>query len=251
MTAKTIPWRYMLPKFAGSTAQRLALSAAGVILSGQWVYDAQLEQWAYWDGSTWVIPGEGGSVAWADVTGKPSTFPPDLPLTPAWVDITGVPATFPPDAHHASHEAGGSDLVSVDHGVSLANNSSPISSGSLQAVSWANETWDTDGYHDNGTPTRVTIPTGLGGVYLIGANLGFEDGADYVGLQLLPNVGDAYAIGQKAESSPLSITWGSTALEILGLFRLSAGQYVECKAQQNSGVNKALYNGRYWAHKIG
>ena len=40
------------------------------------------------------------SVAWADVTGKPSVFTPDT-HTHAWGDITsGVPSTFAPSAHN-------------------------------------------------------------------------------------------------------------------------------------------------------
>lgn len=48
----------------------------------------------------------GGGVDWADVTGKPATFPPVIGTTattakagnyaPAWGDVTGKPATFPP-----------------------------------------------------------------------------------------------------------------------------------------------------------
>jgi hypothetical protein len=42
--------------------------------------------------------GGGGSVAWVDITGKPSVFPPDyVGFPPAWTDISGKPATFPPD----------------------------------------------------------------------------------------------------------------------------------------------------------
>lgn len=50
--------------------------------------------------------GEPASVAWADVTGKPSTFAPTIGTTattakagnyaPAWADVTGKPATFAP-----------------------------------------------------------------------------------------------------------------------------------------------------------
>lgn len=50
--------------------------------------------------------GEGGPVDWADVTGKPSTFPPIIGTTPttakagnyapAWGDVTDKPTTFPP-----------------------------------------------------------------------------------------------------------------------------------------------------------
>lgn len=50
--------------------------------------------------------GGGGSVAWADITGKPATFPPEIGTTattakagnyvPAWSEITSKPTTFAP-----------------------------------------------------------------------------------------------------------------------------------------------------------
>lgn len=50
------------------------------------------------------------SVAWGDVTGKPSTFPPTIGTTattakagnyqPTWAQVTGKPSTFAPAAHN-------------------------------------------------------------------------------------------------------------------------------------------------------
>ena len=71
--------------------------------------------------------GGGGSVAWVDITGKPSTFP------AAWADITGKPSTFTPtaqamgwltdvdttgatDGQHLSYEAGVWVPVTPDEG---------------------------------------------------------------------------------------------------------------------------------------
>jgi hypothetical protein len=42
--------------------------------------------------------GPAGSSAWADITGKPSTFPPDT-HTHLWADLTDKPATFAPSTH--------------------------------------------------------------------------------------------------------------------------------------------------------
>lgn len=42
--------------------------------------------------------GGGGSTAWADITGKPSTFAPSA-HGHDWADLTGVPSTFTPSAH--------------------------------------------------------------------------------------------------------------------------------------------------------
>ena len=48
-----------------------------------------------------------GSWAWADITGKPSTYPPSSHNHP-WGDITGKPSTYPPSSH--DHDA--SDITS-------------------------------------------------------------------------------------------------------------------------------------------
>lgn len=59
-----------------------------------------------------IAGGGGGAVAWADVTGKPTTFPPVVGTTattakagnyvPAWTEITSKPTTFAPVAATAS-----------------------------------------------------------------------------------------------------------------------------------------------------
>lgn len=56
--------------------------------------------------------GGGGAVAWADITGKPATFPPVIGTTattakagnyvPAWSEITSKPTTFAPVAATAT-----------------------------------------------------------------------------------------------------------------------------------------------------
>lgn len=50
--------------------------------------------------------GGGGAVAWADITGKPATFPPTIGTTattakagnyvPSWTEVTSKPTTFAP-----------------------------------------------------------------------------------------------------------------------------------------------------------
>jgi hypothetical protein len=57
-----------------------------------------------WDGTMWRVNiasdgsggggGGGGTPAWDDITGKPATFPPTVPI--AWADVSGKPATYPP-----------------------------------------------------------------------------------------------------------------------------------------------------------
>jgi hypothetical protein len=48
-------------------------------------------------------PAEIVAVDWTDITGKPATFPPTVPI--AWADISGEPATYPPDVHTHSYSS--------------------------------------------------------------------------------------------------------------------------------------------------
>ena len=41
-----------------------------------------------------VASGGGGPADWDDITDKPATFPPTVPI--AWTDVSGKPATYPP-----------------------------------------------------------------------------------------------------------------------------------------------------------
>lgn len=42
--------------------------------------------------------GEAVEITWSEVTGKPSTFPPET-HTHGWSEVTGRPSTFPPETH--------------------------------------------------------------------------------------------------------------------------------------------------------
>ena len=91
----------------------------------------------YDDGSSsqWVQISPSGVAAWADITGKPSTFPPTVPIaqadvtnlvtdlagksptshTHAYSSLTSIPSTFAPSAHiHATSEVTGLDTALAD-----------------------------------------------------------------------------------------------------------------------------------------
>lgn len=70
-----------------------------------------VESWLTWSnitGKPSTFPPDAHTHAYADLTGKPSTFAPSA-HTHAWSDITGAPATYAPSAH--THPW--SDLTSV------------------------------------------------------------------------------------------------------------------------------------------
>jgi hypothetical protein len=77
----------------------------------------------------------------------------------------------------------------VKHGCKLRNsNTFVIGNAAPAAVPFNIELEDTDNYHNTGTNTRITVPTGLDGIYAAWAYMrwtNFSPGAaNYVGIQL-------------------------------------------------------------------
>lgn len=129
-------------------------------------------------------------------------------------------------------------------------NISHTTSGTWQVVTFDSERWDTGGMHSTVTNTsRITIPTGCGGKYLIGYNLGFATNTSGLrGAQVYVD-GSIVIEHQLTDTVSASYSWllsGST------LASLSAGQYIELRAWQNSGgaLNIAAnsnYSPEFWA----
>ncbi|MEU5403707.1 tail fiber domain-containing protein [Streptomyces sp. NPDC005963] len=59
-------------------------------------YNRTLMGWEFWDGAAWVNLAP--SVAWANITGKPTTLPPSEHVHD-WPSITNKPDAFPPASH--------------------------------------------------------------------------------------------------------------------------------------------------------
>ena len=107
-----------------------------------------------------------------------------------------------------------------------------ISSATWTAITFDTELFDTDTFHDNSTNnTRFTIPTGLGGKYLLTAQIAI--GSNTVGAR-----GMQYRKNGAAVSSPMFIStltgfdmyYGNSAV-----LTATAGDYFELFTWQNSG----------------
>lgn len=115
-----------------------------------------------------------------------------------------------------------------------ASSAQTISNATDTKLAFANETYDTDGFHSNvANNTRITIPAGLGGYYRITANSGFltnASGRRIMGLTLNGS-GVASQIETTANAS------AEPTASITDIYSLAAADYLEVNVYQTSGGN--------------
>jgi len=107
-------------------------------------------------------------------------------------------------------------------------------------VNFNTETFDVDGYHDTSTNTsRITIPSGKTGYFLISYNLRFNNNATgYRNVNLLRNGSNIKSFAIQAVSSGSATSLGSTQIVYA-----TTGDYFQVQAFQNSGGNLDLSGG--------
>ena len=111
-----------------------------------------------------------------------------------------------------------------------------VSNNTTTIVDWTTEVIDTDGFHDNSTnPSRITIPTGKGGKYLItffGPWAANATGARAIAL--LKNGGantpSTNWEGFGSSANATTMTWTCIAEYV-------AGDYIQARVYQTSGGN--------------
>ena len=115
-----------------------------------------------------------------------------------------------------------------------------LSNATATAVSFDGENFDTDGYHDNSTNnSRITIPTGKGGKYVVSARATFASNTtDQRRIQFRVN-GSATAIDLFTTST--GVAGEPFGMQTTRFLSLNAGDYVEMFAYQASGGNLTLY----------
>jgi hypothetical protein len=101
------------------------------------------------------------------------------------------------------------------------------------AITWDVEDYDTNTMHDNVTNnSRITIPSGQGGYYLVQANLVYND----------PNSSYSIAIYKNGAAVKRNYSGTTNAndqdIEITAVLNLAAADYIEIFGRQNSGGNK-------------
>jgi len=133
------------------------------------------------------------------------------------------------DHKHAMPAAGGG---LGDHGARAYHDANQsISNATATVLSFNQERWDTDAYHDLLTNnSRLTVPSGQDGKYIIAAHASF--GSHATGFRRLDLLVNGSTLIFRAQYAPTTDEAGMTATTI---YNLSATDYVEMRVYQNSG----------------
>jgi hypothetical protein len=130
-------------------------------------------------------------------------------------------------------------LATKDYAIAYHNTTQSIASGSATAVALNTEQADGAGFHDNATNnSRLTVPAGKGGLYLVGGAIRFNTAAAgtrrYLGLR----ANGTTVLGEFEQPATASFPTCFGAVVVF----LSATEYVEMLAFQDSGGAVNLIN---------
>jgi hypothetical protein len=129
-----------------------------------------------------------------------------------------------------------------------------LTSGTWAAITFGAESYDGAGFHSTSTNTsRLTVPTGYGGIYNVLASITFEQvAATGLSVQVRKNGAASTAAALQASiPSFTSLTANHRPIvNLCGQLRLVAGDYLEVYALQVSGSNLAA-RGDTQAHQFG
>lgn len=122
-------------------------------------------------------------------------------------------------------------------GCSLFSTSTTSATNSTYtAVLFNSEEFDTDGFHSTSVNTsRITIPTGLGGKYLVNGFGEWDNSAlGYRSLHI-------YVNGTRTKNNYLQPSVIFPTEQISCVLNLSAGDYIELFVNQDSGTTRSFY----------
>ena len=219
--------------FASSAARTSALS--GVLAEGMVSYLQDTNAVMVYNGTSWVAVG--GS---SPLTTKGDLY--GFSTVDARVPIGTNGHVLTADSTQSLGLKWAAPAGATFKGVSLYNTSDPtIANNTVTAVTFDSEFYDTDGFHSTVSNTsRVTIPAGLGGKYLItSANVTFNTNATGVrAIRILKN-------GSVLHFGPTILGNASEflACNFTTTCALVATDYIEIAVYQNSGGNLGFFAG--------
>jgi len=115
-----------------------------------------------------------------------------------------------------------------------------ISTSTYTAITFDSEVLDTDGFHNNVTNNeRITIPTGKSGKYLITASILYAPNASNSRRNLV-TLNGAVGVGTTvSDQRGGGFSGASSEVNFVGFYALTAGDYIQLNAYQDSGSTLA------------
>jgi hypothetical protein len=193
---------------------------------------------------TWATSDDANAIQNAIVDAKGDIIAATAADTPARLAVGANGTVLTADSAEATGlkwaaPAGGSTFAGADVWQSVAVS---MSNNTQTAMTWTNENFDTDSYHSTSTNTsRMTIPTGKGGKYLVTAQMGFN--ANTTGFRDI----SVFVNGTKKKEIGWSPLPAYPQVAISAVVEVVATDYIEIFCKQDSGSTQATDPGQSYA----
>ena len=219
--------------FASAAARDAAVTAPA---EGNFAYLKDTNVTTYYTGSAWANLDTTGMTNPMTTTGDIIYSSPGSTPVRLGIGSTGNVLTVASGVPSWAAPAGGSTFV----GCSLYKTSNQtISNATNTAISFQAENFDTDTFHDNSTNnTRITIPAGKGGKYLITGSIAWSTGANERVAMIYKN---GTIVNYMAQEYPANL--GGFYHPFNYVISLVATDYIELFCNQGSGGNLSVFNG--------
>ena len=125
-----------------------------------------------------------------------------------------------------------------------------VSSRTWKELEFTSYRWDMGGFFTSGQPTRLTIPDGGDGIYIVGGSVVWgTNSSSYRMLRV-------YLNGSTSLAEQLTVGIGFTRQSVTTVYQLGAGDYVTLSAYHDTGAAlDVIYSSNkspeFWLQRVG